>query len=140
MAIEESLRSISLNADASNGIYTGPPGTPGSLTPNSGKQFRWLKVTGPNICGLCTTASNEIPIGVQQNKPQKVGEATTVGFTGISMLEAGGTVTAADGIKIDNTGRSVRWVPGTDDKDLLVAVAISSAAVGQLFSGLIKAN
>lgn len=138
MSYDESLRSITLDADVSIGIFTGVPGLPGSLTPNSGKQFRWVKVTGPHIAGLCAAAANEIPLGVLQNKPQQVGDASTVGFTGVSFMEAGGTVTAGDGLKLDNTARPVRWVGGTDSRDLLVGVAITSAAVGQLFSGLVR--
>lgn len=138
MAYEETLRSVTLNADSSIGIFTGPPGLPGSLTPNSGKQFRFVKVTGANQAGLCTAAANERPVGVLQNKPQHSGDAATVGYAGISMLEAGGTITAGDGLKIDNTGRPVTWVAGTDDQDLLVGVAVTSAAIGQLFSGLLQ--
>jgi hypothetical protein len=140
MAFEESLKSISLEADSSIGFYTGPPGMPGSTSPNSGKQFYFVKVTGAITAGLCTTASHEISIGVLQNKPQTVGDAAAIAISGVSMVEAGGTITAGEGVKIDNTGRPVAWVGGTDDLDLLVGVALLAGAVGQLIAVLLKVN
>lgn len=129
MAYEEALRSITLEADASIGVFTGPPGMPGSLSPNSGKQFRFVKVTGPNQVGQATGVATEAPAGVLQNKPQAVGDAATVGIQGVSMCEAGGTVTAGDGLKVDATGRPITAVIGTDK---LVGIALLSGAVGQL--------
>lgn len=137
MAYEESLRSITLDADASIGIFTGPPGIPGSLVPNSAKQFRWIKVTGAGTVGLCSTGATENTIGVLQNKPQAVGDAATVGFSGVSMVECGGTVTAGDSLKLDTTSRVITGTHGTDQ---IKAVAILSGAVGQLIPALIQAN
>lgn len=137
MAFEESLKSITLEADSSIGIYTGVPGLPGSLSPNAAKQFRFVKVTAAKTAGLCSTASNEIPIGVLQNKPQNVGDAATVGFLGISIVEAGGTIAAGAGVKVDSTGRPVAWLGGTDAANLRVGVAVLGGAVGQLISVLL---
>lgn len=137
MAYEESLRSVSLDADSSIGIYTGPPGLPGSLSPNSGKQFRWLKVTGAGQVGLSTGESTENTIGVLQNKPQAVNDSSTVGIRGISMAECGGTVTAGDSLKVDSTSRIITGTYGTD---IIVGVAILAGAVGQLIPVLIQAN
>lgn len=137
MAYEESLKSITLLADASIGIYTGPPGMPGSLSPNSGKQFRWVKVTGANTAGLCSTGATEHAIGVLQNKPQMVNDAAAVGFLGVSMCECGGTVTAGDSLKLDTSSRVVTGVYGTDN---IRAVALLSGAVGQLIPALITAK
>jgi hypothetical protein len=137
MAFEEALRSITLEADSSIGIYTGVPGMPGSLSPNSAKQFRFVKVTASKTAGLAVAATNEIPIGVLQNKPQNVGDAATVGFAGISMVEAGGTIAAGAGVKVDSTGRPVTWVGGTDAPNLRVGVAVLAGAVGQLISVLL---
>jgi hypothetical protein len=132
MAYEESLRSVSLDADSSIAIYTGISGQPGAASPNSGKQFHFVKHTGAHQVGLAVAAANEIAAGVLQNKPQVVGEAATVAYSGISMVEAGGTVVAATGAKVDDTGRAVTWVAGTDDPDLRVGTFIGSAAVGEL--------
>lgn len=137
MAYEETLRSITLLADASIGIFTGPPGLPGSLSPNSGKQFRWVKITGPELVGLCSTGATENTIGVLQNKPQGVNDAAAVGFHGVSMVECGGTVTAGDSLKLDTSSRVVTGVHGTDH---IVAVAVLGAQVGQLIPALIQAN
>lgn len=138
MAYEEVLRSISLDAAASITEATGVPGQPGSSEPNSGKQYRWVKITGAHQAGLATAAANERVIGVLQNKPQVVGMASTVAMEGISLAEAGGTVAAGDGIKVDSNGRSVTWVAGTDDEGLRVGTAVTAAASGQLFSVLIR--
>lgn len=140
MAYEESLKSISLDADSSIGIYTGPPGLPGSTSPNNGKQFRFIKVTGAGIAGLCTTASHEIPAGVLQNKPQGVGDAATMAISGVSMMECGGDITAGIPVKVDNTGRPVPWVGGTDDDDLRKGIAIYAGAVGNLIPVLLQIN
>lgn len=137
MAYEETLRSVTLLADSSIGIFTGPPGVPGSLSPNSAKQFRWLKVTGANLVGLCSTGATENPIGVLQNKPQGVNDAATVGFNGVSMVELGGTVTAGDSLKLDTSSRVVTGIKGTDK---IVGVAFLGGAVGQLVPALIQAN
>lgn len=137
MSYEETLRSVTLLADASIGIFTGPPGVPGSLSPNSGKQFRWLKVTGSNLVGLCSTGATENPIGVLQNKPQGVNDAATVGFNGISMVELGATVVAGASLKLDTSSRVITGTKGTD---VIVAVALLGGAVGQLVPALIQAN
>lgn len=140
MAYEESLKSITLEADSSIGIYTGVPGMPGSLSPNAAKQFRFVKVVSANRAGLCSTASNEIACGVLQNKPQQVGDAATVAISGVSMVECGGTIAAAAGVKIDNTGRPVTWIGGTDDLDLLKGVALLGGAISNLIPVLLKVN
>jgi hypothetical protein len=105
MAFEEALRSITLEADSSIGIYTGVPGMPGSLSPNSAKQFRFVKVTASKTAGLA--------------------------------VEAGGTIAAGAGVKVDSTGRPVTWVGGTDAPNLRVGVAVLAGAVGQLISVLL---
>lgn len=106
MSYEEALRSVSLNADSSIGIVTGPPGLPGSATPNSGKQYCALKVTGKNQVGLAVAANDNV-IGIQQNKPQYAGDATTVAISGISRARGGGVVNAGDEVVPDATGRFV---------------------------------
>lgn len=126
---EETLRSVTHEADASIGIFTGPPGMPGSLAPNAGKQFRFVKVTGMGSqdvrVGLCDTTAGELPYGVLQNKPQQVGDAATVGFDGISMVEAGGAV-AIGPVTVDATGRIVTATTG--DPVLGVALRAATAA------------
>jgi hypothetical protein len=139
MAYSEVLHSISLEADSSIAEATGVPGTPGSSEPNSGKQYRFVKVTGAKTVGLATAAANEAPIGVLQNKPQVVGMAATVAIGGVSLVEAAGTITAGSGVKCDANGKAVAWVAGTDDENLRLGVAITAGASGALMSVLIRA-
>jgi hypothetical protein len=135
MAYEEALRAISLDADSSLATYTGPPGVVGSASPNSGKQFRFVKMTGAHQCGLATAAANETVVGVMQNKPQVVGQAVTVAIAGVSMVQAGGTIAAGDIIKTNSTGLAVTGVAGTD---VALGEAIGSAASGQLVPVLLR--
>lgn len=106
MAYEESLRSISLNADESLAVYTGVPGAPGSPRPNYGRQFRFVTVTGANQVGLATDGDAQV-IGVMQNKPQVTGQAATVSIHGVSMVMAGGEFDAGDQVGPDDEGRAV---------------------------------
>ena len=123
MAYEESLRTISLNADSSLAVYTGVPGAPGSANPNYGKQYRFVKVTGANQCGL-STAGADVSVGVMQNKPQVVGQAATVAIHGVSMVMAGAALDAGDKVEADSEGRAVTVDTG-------VACGIALAAAGQ---------
>lgn len=106
----------------------------------AGKQYRFVKVTAAHTVGLCTTASNEVPLGVAQNKPQVVGGAVTVATHGISMVEAGAAVTAGEPVKLDSVGRVINATRGTDAA-LYVGVAIQgSTAAGQLVAVQIRLN
>jgi len=134
---DESIRSITLDADASLALYTGVPGLPGSAAPNNGNQYRFVKVTGAHQCGIADTTSNEIIVGVLQNKPQVVGAAATVAIRGISLVEAGDTIDAGDPVKVDSDGAAVAATPGTDAA-LYVGVAVGGAAVGQLVPVLLR--
>ena len=111
MSYEESLRSVSFVADSSIGIYTGVPGIPGSAVPNSGKQYRFLKVTGADQVGLSTAAG--ATIGVLQNKPQKVGAAATVGIRGITNVIVDALpIAAGDGVEVGANGGAIKKAAG----------------------------
>jgi hypothetical protein len=131
MAYEENLKSISYDADASIGIYTGVPGRPGSAVPNGGPLFKLLKITGKNQVGLATAAGDKV-FGVCQNKPQVPGMATTVGYEGVTMVVAGAAVAVGNELVADAQGRAV---PGStpDGGKRLVAVT-PAAGAGELFS------
>ena len=107
MAYEESLRSISLNADASLAVYTGVPGVPGSASPNYGFQYRFVQITGANQVGLAVGGEGEAVIGVMQNEPQVAGQAATVSIRGVSMMMAGAAFDAGDAVGPDAEGRAV---------------------------------
>lgn len=134
MAFEQSLKSISLNADSSIAEYTGVPGLPGSADPNTGKMYRFVKVTGDKQVGLCT-AGTDASVGVLQNKPQNVGMAATVAIFGVSFVVAGAAVAAGAEVTADSSGRAVATTSG--DTTAGVALAAASAA-GELIPVLIK--
>lgn len=106
MAYEENLRSLTLEADASLGMFTGPAGVPGSAVPNTGMQYRFVKVVGKDTCGLATAAA-DVVAGVLQNKPQQPGAAATVGYEGVSFVKTGAPVAAGALVAPDATGRAV---------------------------------
>src|SRR5690348_6494714 len=100
MSYEEKLSNVSLDADASLGIYTGVPGQPGSAVPNSGMQYRLVKMTGAHQVGLCT-AAGDVVVGVMQNKPQKPGQAATVAIAGVTNVVAGAAISAGASLVSD---------------------------------------
>ena len=131
MSYEESLRSVSFVADSSIGVYTGVPGVPGSAVPNSGKQYRFLKVTGSDQVGLAAAGPS---IGVLQNKPQKVGAAATVGIRGISnVIVETLPIAAGDGVE-----SGAASVPSRHRRGAKVGVALRTAStVGELIPVLL---
>jgi len=132
MAYEESLRSITLNADASVGIYTGVPGAPGSPDPHGGKQYHFVKVTGVHQCGLAGAADTAV-VGVLQNKPQGTGQAATVGYHGVSKVVSDVALTAGDLIKVSADGQAAKTGTGPT-----VGVALSTTAnAGELCNVLL---
>ena len=138
MAFEESLRAVSLLADSSIAGYTGVPGLAGSASPNNGKMYRFVKVTGKNTVGLATTKASDVSVGVLQNKPQVTGAAATVAIRGISFVESGGgatAVTAGGKVTCDSNGRAI----GASGSDIVYGIALqASSTTGELISVLIK--
>jgi len=111
-AYDESVRKITLQADASLAVYTGPPGVPGSLDPNYGHQFQLVKLTGDHQVGLCTAITDAV-IGVLQNKPQKIGEAATVAIGGVTLIQAGAALTFGQLVDTSTTGLAILHTTGT---------------------------
>lgn len=131
MAYEESLRSITLNADSSLAVYTGPPGTPGAPNPHGGKQYHFVKVTGVHQVGIAD--ADDVVIGVLQNKPQNAGNAATVGIRGVSKVVADVAITAGANIKVSADGQAATAGAGPT-----VGVALTSTAnAGELVSVLL---
>ena len=129
MAYEESLRQISLDADATIGVWTGTPGLPGSAVPNSGHQYKWVKLTGERTVGLA--ASGDLPAGILQNKPQMVGAAAGVGFSGVSKAIVGAAGVAAGAVVgPDSTGCTAADANGR-------AIALSSGIAGAVVEVLL---
>lgn len=139
MAYEEGLRSISLDADASIAVYTGVPGLPGSAQPNGGHQYKFVKVTGAKTAGLATGATNEVVIGVLQNKPQVTGQSATVAIRGVSRVLAGDTVNAGEAVKVDTaTDGTAVAADLPDDAELIVGVAVTGGNEGEIISVLLS--
>ena len=133
---EESIRSITLDADATLAVYTGVPGLPGSASPNSGNQYRFVKVTGAHQCCIADETTTAV-IGVVQNKPQTTGSAATVAIRGISLVEAGGDINAGEEVVVDANGKGV--ASGTVGAGTTaVGVAVGGAAAGQLVPVLLR--
>ena len=130
MAYDESLRSITLVADASLGIFTGVPGQPGSAVPNSGKMYTFVKITGINQVGLTTAATDKV-IGILQNKPQKPGAAATVGYVGVSNVVASAAIAAGSMVAPTATGTAV-----TDAINGRWQALTAAAVAGELISVL----
>lgn len=131
MAYEESLRSITLNADSSLAVWTGVPGQPGSASPNGGKQYHFVTVTGAHQVGLSDDSSGAI--GVLQNKPQNEGNAATVAIRGVSKVVSDVAITAGDAIKVSADGQAAKTGTGPT-----VGIALSTTAnAGELVSVLL---
>lgn len=136
MAYEESLRSITLNADSTVGIYTGVPGTAGAAQPNVGKQYCFVKLTGPHQCGLAGAADLNV-LGVLQNKPQGTGHAATVGFHGVSKVRAAAAIAAGADVYADASGLGTSTA-GTGSK--LGIALMAATAANQLIPVLLRMN
>jgi len=131
VAYEESLRSITLNADATIGIYTGVPGQPGSPDPHGGKQYHFVKITGVHQCGLA--GATGAVCGVLQNKPQGTGQAATVAIAGVSKVVSDVPITAGASIQVSSDGQAA--ITGTGP---VVGQAISTTAnAGELVDVLL---
>lgn len=138
MAYEESLRSITLNADDSLAVWTGVPGAQGSPSPHYGKQYRFVKLTGGRTAGLATSAS-DIIFGVLQSKPQVEGQEATIGIRGISNIMSGaGGLSPMDLVKPDSEGRAVKT--STPSEAVGQVVDSTAKGVNQLASVILWIN
>lgn len=135
MAYEESLHSITLDADSSIAVYTGVAGTLGSPSNPSGLQYRFVILTGEHTAGLAATANLASVIGVLQNKPQNTGDSATIGIYGISKVECAAAVAAGAALENDNVGRCLTQ---TSTNPILGYAIHSTAAAGQLVSVLLR--
>lgn len=137
MAYEEFLHSISLDADASVGIFTGVPGIAGGPANNSGVQYRFVKPVGEHQVGLVAAATDTV-IGVLQNKPQGTGHAATIGISGVSKVEAGGAIAAGANVVTDTSGRAVAAGTAGAGTAVLGTAVHSSAVAGELIPVLLR--
>jgi hypothetical protein len=138
VAYEESVRSITLNADSSLAVYTGVPGAPGSPTDNSGKQYQAVKVTGVHAVGLAAAATDAV-VGVMQNKPQATGHAATVAIRGVSKVKMATTITAGAVVYLAADGRGTS--AGTPGTTTVLGVALTTGtSANELVPVLLRIN
>lgn len=134
MAYTESIRSITLDADSSIGVYTGVPGLPGSAAPNGGKQYHLVKVTGAHTAGV-VSAANDAVVGVLQNKPQTTGSAATVAIRGVSKIVADKAITAGSKVYASADGQATDVATSAT----FVGIALSASSnAGELVSVLLQ--
>ncbi len=134
MAYEDSIRSVSMESDASIAIKTGVPGQ--SATPNKGKQYTFVKLVSAKTVGLAT-AQDDLIIGVLQNKPQVTGAAATVAIRGITLVEAGAAISAGALIEANATGQAITRT----STHQILGVAIEAAEdAGYLVPVLLRVN
>lgn len=127
MSYSETQKRISLDADASIGIYTGISGMPGSASPNYGKQFCFVKVTGSHQAGLGTAATDAV-VGVLQNKPQHVGNASEVAISGVSLIQVGtGGLNPGDRVTSDANGKGITAASGTAAFGIAIEAGVAGA-------------
>ncbi len=130
---EESLTSISLDADSSLALYTGVSNVPGTAYPQAGFQYRFVKLTGAHKVGLATAVADAV-VGVIQNKPQVTNMAATVSIEGVTLVVSGAAVTAGTAVGPDSTGRAI-----AAGANAVAGYAIDAAtAAGQLIPVLLK--
>lgn len=134
MSYEESLRSITLNADSTLAVFTGVPGQPGSANPNGGKQYHFVKVTGVHQVGIADGDDTNV-IGVLQNKPQFTGNAATVGLRGVSKVVADKAITAGAAVYSSSDGQATDASAGGGNKAGYALNTVTAA--GQLVSVLL---
>jgi hypothetical protein len=116
MSYEEQLRSISLPADGDQ----------------TGNQYRFLKGDTDGVA--VNDAAGGPCIGVLQNKPDD-GQVATVGIDGVSMVEAGGTVTKYGNVQSDATGRAADAAAGDYSQGMALAAA---AGAGEIIPVLLR--
>ena len=126
-----SATTFSYAKTATNVVSVAATGTVTGTAPSiKGNQYKFVKVTGVHLVGLATSSDNgALIVGVLQNKPQSTNMAATVAIDGVSLIEAGASITAGDAVKADALGRAVTATVGSD---VVSGFALASATVGQL--------
>lgn len=133
---DESLRTITLNADATLAKFTGAPGLPGSLTGanQAGNQYRAVVISGARQAGL-SNANNGRVVGVVQNKPQAAGNAATIGIGGISKVAMATNISAGQVVYAAADGRG----SNSNASGLALGQAVeTSTVVGSLVPVLLQ--
>jgi hypothetical protein len=96
----------------------------------SALQYHAVKLNGSGQV-IAIAAVTDIPVGILQDTPAAAGRAAEVMVAGVSEAVAGAAVAAGAQVCVDNTGRLVTCVAGTDT---------TKYAVGQCLIGCDNAN
>lgn len=96
----------------------------------SALQFYAVKLNSSSQV-VAVSAVTDIPVGILQNDPAASGRAAELMVAGVSEVIAGGALTAGAQVCVDNTGRLVACVHGTDT---------TKYAIGQVLIGCSNAG
>jgi predicted RecA/RadA family phage recombinase len=137
MSYEESLRTITLDADATLAKFTGAPGTQGAATGANvaGNQYRAVMITGKHQAGLANAVTGPA-IGILQNKPQNTGDASTIGVRGVSRMKVSTNIAAGALVYLaaDGTGTNA-----SGSNAIAIGTALdSTTTAGSLIPVLLK--
>jgi len=111
MAIYENLNCISLE------LNTGTVG-----------QYRFVKISGADSQFIQGVAKTDICVGVAQTAETTAGASVAIGYSGISKVLSGGTITR--GAQVTCSGGAAVAAASTDE---VQGIALSSAVSGDIF-------
>lgn len=98
----------------------------------SAKQYRFVKITSLQ---LAVCARGDKALGILQDKPAAAGRAGVVGFSGVTKVVLGGSVTAGNDVISDANGAGV--VAASSDNNIM-GVALETGASGDIIAMLLQ--
>lgn len=109
MPYTEDVKSRSLEAGSTVAKLVGVPGFPGSVEPNIGTQYTFVKLNPAkkDVVELATGTAGDKVVGVALNKPQHEGTAVTVAYAGRVPIQAGAALSYGDYVKPGADGQAV---------------------------------
>ena len=96
---------------------------------------RAVRITDEFQVNVITDGNAQVPMGILQNKPDTIAFGADVQMGGVSRAELGGTVTFAEPLSIDNSGRLIlaAWESPIGTADLFIfAWALESGVVSEV--------
>lgn len=94
----------------------------------SAQQFRAVKLDA-NGQIAAITAITDRPHGILQDKPGAQGRAGCVMLDGVSKMVGGANLAKGDLVGVDNQGRAVAVVPGTDTTRYIIGTVLEDNSV-----------
>lgn len=73
---------------------------------------------------VAIAAVTDRPFAILQDKPAAQGRAASLMFNGVSKMVAGANLATGDEVTVDNTGRAVAAIPGTDTTKRIFGIVI----------------